>query len=127
MIPRAAKLLTGFFIVAVLLVVAALIFALSQPPPAPPPLPKPNGYDDLVQASRMVADKTSDYATMSEAELQAIVRTNTEALKLTRIGLSRECQVPLDYSAASPTYFLQIWLGSSVSLKAWRRKAGSWS
>jgi hypothetical protein len=104
MIPRAAKLLTGFFIVAVLLVVAALIFALSQPPPAPPPLPKPNGYDDLARASWMLADKTSDYATMSKQDLQALVKTNAEALKLARTGLSRECQVPLDYSAASPTY-----------------------
>jgi hypothetical protein len=104
MVPRAVKLLIGFFIVAVLLVVAALIFALSQPPPAPPPLPKPNGYDDLVRASQMLADKTSDYAAMDEAELRSLVVTNAEALKLAMTGLSHPCQVPLDYSAASPTY-----------------------
>ena len=108
MIPRAVKLLTGFFIVAVLLVVAALIFALSQPPPAPPPLPKPNGYDDLVQAATMLADKTSDFATMSEGELRALVAKNASALKLARTGLSRECQVPLDYSAVNPTYFTNL-------------------
>jgi hypothetical protein len=108
MIPRAVKLLTGFFIVAVLLVVAALIFALSQPPPAPPPLPKPNGYDDLVQAATMLADKTSDFATMSEGELRALVAKNARALKLARTGLSRECQVPLDYSAVNPTYFTNL-------------------
>jgi hypothetical protein len=108
MVPRAVKLLTGFFIVAVLLVVAALIFALSQPPPAPPPLPKPNGYDDLVRASQMLADKTSDYAAMDEAELRSLVETNAEALKLARTGLSRPCQVPLDYSAANPTYFTNL-------------------
>jgi hypothetical protein len=106
MIPRAVKLLTGFFIVAVLLVVAALIFALSQPPPAPPPLPKPNGYDDLVRASWMLADKTSDYTTMNREYLRSVVETNAEALKLARTGLSRPCQVPLDYSAASPNYLL---------------------
>jgi len=99
-----AKLLTGFFIVALLLVVAALAFTLTQPPPAPPPLPKPNGYDDLVQASRMLADHTSDYATMSNGDLRTLVETNAEALKLAKTGLSRSCQVPLDYSAASPTY-----------------------
>lgn len=104
MIPRAAKLLTGFFIVAVLLVVAALIFALSQPPPAPPLLPKPNGYDGLVRASWMLEDKTSDYAGMNERDLRTLVETNAEALKLARTGLSRPCQVPLDYSAASPNY-----------------------
>jgi hypothetical protein len=106
MIPRAAKLLTGFFILAVLLVVAALIFALSQPPPAPPLLPKPNGYDDLVRASWMLADKTSDYTTMNREDLRPVVETNAEALKLARTGLSRPCQVPLDYSAASPNYLL---------------------
>ena len=108
MVSRAVKLLTGFFIVAVLLVVAALIFALSQPPPAPPLLPKPNGYDDLVQASRMPSDNTPDYAAMNEADLRSLVETNAEALKLARRGLGRECQVPLDYSAANPTYFTNL-------------------
>ena len=108
MIPRAVKLLTGFFIVAVLLVVAALMFALSQPPPAPPLLPKPNGYDDLVQASRVLADNTSDYAAMSNGDLRTLVETNAEALKLAKTGLSRPCQVPLDYSAANPTYFTNL-------------------
>lgn len=108
MIPHAAKVLTGFFIVAVLLVVAALIFALTQPPPAPPPLPKPNGYDDLVQASRMLADKTSDYATMSKQDLLTLVETNAEALKLARTGLSLPCQVPLDYSSANATYWTNL-------------------
>ncbi len=73
MATRAVKLLTGFFIAAVLLVVAALVFTLAQPAPAPPPLPKPNGYDDLVRAGGMVADKTSDFETMSE-ECSALPR-----------------------------------------------------
>ena len=100
MASRAAKLLTGFFIVAVLLVVATLVLTRNQPPPAGPPLPNPNGYDDFVQAGRMVADNTSDYSTMSEADLRALVKTNSEALKLARTGLTRECQVPLDYLGA---------------------------
>jgi hypothetical protein len=108
MIPHAAKLLIGFFIVAVLLVVAALVFTLSQPPPAPPTLPKPNGYDDLVRASRMLSDKTSDYATMSKQDLRTLVETNAEALKLARTGLSLPCQVPLDYSSPNPTYLTNL-------------------
>jgi hypothetical protein len=97
----AAKFLTGFFIVAVLLVVAAMIFALRQPPPAPPPLPKPNGYDDLVQAGTMLAENTWDFATMSEEDLRTLVTKNTAGLKLARTGLSRVCQVPLDYSGTN--------------------------
>jgi len=109
--PRAAKVLTGFFIVAVLLVGVALVFTLIQPRPAPPALPKPNGYEVLAQAGRMLADRTSDYYTMSEAELRTLVKTNAEALKLARSGLSLPCQVPLDYSAGSLTNWADLpWL-----------------
>ena len=108
MASRAARLLTGFFIVAVLLVVAALVLTLIQPTPAPPPLPKPNGYDDLVEAGRMLADNTSDFATMGEADLRVLVGKNANALKLARTGLSRACQVPLDYSAANPAYLTNL-------------------
>jgi hypothetical protein len=102
------KLLTGFSVVALLLVVAALAFTLTQPPPAPPPLPRPTGYDDVVQASRMLADKTSDFATMSEPDLRVLVEKNADALKLARTGLSRACQVPLDYSHPNLSYFTNL-------------------
>jgi hypothetical protein len=107
-VPRPARLLTGFFIVAILLVVAALAFTLSQPRPAPPPLPKPNGYDDLIKAAGMLADNTGDFATMSQGDMQALVRTNADALKLARTGLSRPCQVPLDISAPNPSYHTNL-------------------
>ncbi len=96
MASRAAKALTGFFIAAVVLVVVALVFALSQPPPSGPPLPNPNGYDDLVKAGRMLADNTSDYATVNEVDLRALVVKNAGALKIARTGLGRPCQAPLD-------------------------------
>jgi hypothetical protein len=108
MAQPAAKLLTGFFVVAALLVVAALVLTRNQPPPASPPLPKPNGYDDFVRAGRMVADNTSDFSTMSEGDLRALVMKNSEALKLARTGLTHECQVPLDFLAPNPTYFTNL-------------------
>ena len=108
MAQPAAKLLTGFFVVAALLVVAALVLTRNQPPPASPPLPKPNGYDDFVRAGRMVADNTSDFSTMSEGDLRALVMKNSEALKLARTGLTHECQVPLDILAPNPTYFTNL-------------------
>jgi len=97
MAHRAAKLLTGFFVGAVVLLAAALVLTLSRPASPPPPLPQPNGYDDFVKAAAMAADNTPDYATMGAEELRALVRTNAEALKLARVGLGRECQVPLAY------------------------------
>jgi hypothetical protein len=105
---RAARLLTGFFIVALLLVFAALAFTLTQPPPAPPPLPKPNGYNDLVQAGLMLAEHTGDFPTMSQDELRTLVGTNADALKLARAALRRECQVPLDFSRPNPSYLTNL-------------------
>jgi hypothetical protein len=108
-----AKLLTGFFMVALLLVFATLVLTLTQPPPAPPALPKPNGYDDLVAASRMLDDSTLHSATMSEADLRVLVRKNADALKTARTGLRRVCQVPLDYPAPRAVYINTntLWLG----------------
>jgi hypothetical protein len=108
MAQPAAKLLTGFFVVAALLVVAALVVTRNQLPSAGPPLPKPNGYDDLVQAARMVSDNTSDWSTMSEEDLRALVMKNSEALKLVRTGLTHVCHVPLDFSAPNPTYYTNL-------------------
>ena len=108
MAQPAAKLLTGFFVVAALLVVAAFVLTRNQPPPAGPTLPKPNGYDDFVQAGRLVADNTPDFGTMSEGDLRALAAKNSEALKLVRTGLTRECQVPLDLISPNPSYYTNL-------------------
>lgn len=61
-----------------------------------PPLPSPNGYDDLVKAGEMVSERLDDYSKASAEELRAYVTRNAEALARLRIGLSRDCRVPLD-------------------------------
>jgi hypothetical protein len=104
----AGKLLTGFFAVAAILVVATLVWTRNQAPPASPPLPSPNGYDDLIQASRTLSDKTSDFSTMDETDLRLLVEKNADALKLARTGLSRACQVPLDYVHPNPSYYTNL-------------------
>jgi hypothetical protein len=66
-----------------------------------PPLPDPNGYDDLAAAGRAVQGKVpagGDLMSASEAELRAFVHQNGEALRLARLGLGRECRVPVEYS-----------------------------
>jgi hypothetical protein len=121
----AAKLLTAFFVVAVLLVVAALIFTLGQPAAALAPLPNPNGYEDFVKAGRMVADDSPGDGTMSEEDLRAFVKKNAEALNLARAGLSRECRVPLEYSATIDTHHqdLSVLKRLAFTLKAEGRLA----
>jgi len=100
-----AKLLIGFFVVAVLLVVAAVILTFSQPALPPAPLPQPNGYDDFVKAGEIITGDASGYGTVSEEELRAFVTKNAEALKLARTGLGRECRVTMDLS---PTNTLRM-------------------
>src|ERR1043166_6979934 len=59
------------------------------------PLPNPNGYDDFLAAhSKINGDVGIDSSTLSRIQLQELVSTNLEALKLLRLGLSRTCSVP---------------------------------
>ena len=71
--------------------------------PAPPSatgalLPSPNGYDDFVKAGTMLA--TTDYSKMTKEELKVHLETNQEPLRLLRLGLTRECEVPTEDSMA---------------------------
>jgi hypothetical protein len=95
------KLLKLLLILVGAALVAILGFLVLQPNPIPP-LPQPNGYSDLIKAG-MVSESSADYATMNETELRELVSTNADALKLARIGLSRECRVILDYGPAAAT------------------------
>src|SRR5882672_9833670 len=77
-----------------------LIYALWPEPkidPAPP-LPSPNGYDDFIKAGQLLI--SADYSRMSREELRSVVGTNQEPLRLVRLGLKRDCQVPTEDSMA---------------------------
>ena len=62
--------------------------------PAATPLPNPNGYDDFVKAGSEIIGDVSGIPQLDEADLAALVSTNAEPLRLTRVGLSRPCVVP---------------------------------
>lgn len=70
------------------------------PAPAPiaEPLPSPNGYDDFVRAGKLLAPISSDHTKMPLEELRAYVSTNQESLRLLRLGLTRECRRPIEYT-----------------------------
>src|SRR5439155_19023133 len=81
------------------------VFALSSllllrptAPIKPAPLPNPNGYDDFVNAGRLVSKTSWNYRSLTRDELGALVAENAEALKLVRLGLTKECRVPIEYS-----------------------------
>ena len=61
-------------------------------------LPSPNGYSNLLSAGTKVPPATGNYRDWSHDELAAFVRTNAAILDEARLGLSRPCQVPIEYS-----------------------------
>jgi hypothetical protein len=98
------KALTGFCLLALLLVAVVVALTLSQPVPPLPPLPNPNGYDDFVAAGKAITNRTNDYTQMTTNELRAFVQENAGALKQARLGLTRECRVPLSYAPTNVVY-----------------------
>lgn len=90
--------LTGF---------ALLLFTTGKPVPLPP-LPNPNGYDDIVKAGSLVSDSASDARELPLEELRAVIATNTEALQLLRVGLSRTCAVPMEAALSNNTHLLGV-------------------
>src|SRR5258705_6548686 len=99
--PAAVRTLLGTSCLVSLCGLAAgawLLFTPSRPPPLTP-LPVPNGYDDLVRAAGMVSPlPVVDWKDMAIVDLRKYVEGSREGLMLARIGLSRECRVPLEYS-----------------------------
>src|ERR1041385_3366359 len=83
----------GALIVFMVIATAALVAYLV---PARAPLPKPNGYDDLVAASEQVSGQVGDYHQLDYGELEDLISANATSLRLLRIGLARQCRVPLE-------------------------------
>jgi hypothetical protein len=71
-------------------------------------LPSPNGYNDFVAAGKMVSDDYSSYTEKSQQELKEFLSKNSEAIKLARRGLTRECRVPLVYSFTDPSFLQNL-------------------
>lgn len=90
-------------------VLLAFVF-LGSPSHKPTPMPNPNGYDDFVKAGGMVTRPKGFGSNMTKEELSAFIATNEDALKLGRIGLSRQCRMPDDYSRQ---YFERFWQESA--------------
>ena len=95
-------LLLAFALAAVAVLVGLLALTIGRSP-VRPPLPNPNGYDDLVKASETVLGNVGDFPTLDHDSLAALVSTNAEPLRLLRLGLTRQCVMPMD-SALTNNY-----------------------
>jgi hypothetical protein len=81
---------------------AAGVYVLTRPMALDePPLPVPNGYDDLLEAAKLIRGPVPDLQKASPEELRAFVERNADVLERARIGLERDSRVPL---VESPQY-----------------------
>jgi hypothetical protein len=102
--PARNRLITIFILLFPLaLFTGFLVYELSGPLPPLHPLPSPNGYDDLVNAGRMVSSNSWNFEPMTGDQLRETVAANAASLSLARTGLSHECRVPLQFSMAYVT------------------------
>jgi len=83
-----------------ILAAAGLIVWFQPPAPAPVPMPSTNGYDDFVKAGRLLVNNQPGWWDLDHEKLRDYVLPNAEALKLVRVGLGRQCRVPIEYSMA---------------------------
>jgi hypothetical protein len=99
------------FVVALpFLISFACLIATKHPVPVPDlPLPKPNGYDKFIEAAGMLQGQSDLYDTMSEAELAALVATNTEPLALVRSAFTNQSRVPVQYTASYVSTGIKRW------------------
>jgi hypothetical protein len=89
---------TSLLALAVIFVLAMLaVVFLTRGPTAPrSPLPNPNGYDDFLQAAALFTGNVGYGSTLGHDSLRALVSTNSESLRLLRLGLTRQCALPAD-------------------------------
>ena len=88
-------LLIAFALAAGAVLVALLAFTMGRAP-VRPPLPNPNGYDDFIKAGEAVLGDVSDWPELDHDGLRDLVSTNAEPLRLLRLGLTRQCVMPMD-------------------------------
>lgn len=91
---------------------AVVLFFCIKPSPVPPrKLPNPNGYVDLVKAGQMLVGDLPDCDWSHPDDeclegMRKFLNANEDALKLMRVGLSRESRVPIEYSQTYIPKFL---------------------
>ena len=97
--PRKLRILV---VALLLLVVLAIVWPIVfTAPPVIPPLPNPNGYDDFLKATAVLNGDLGNASTLNHDGVQALISTNTESLRLIRLGLSRRCSLPADSAMAN--------------------------
>jgi hypothetical protein len=110
---RVRALLLTFVVMVTLTALGLVVFTTPRKSPRPP-LPNPNGYDDFLTAGAMVTGDVGNFSTLDRDRLRELVTTNAEPLRLLRLGITRHCAVPIDWTATN----LVAMVGNLAELKA---------
>lgn len=92
---RLRGILLALAVAFVLVFIALIAFTNGRSTPLPP-LPNPNGYDDFLQAAKLLTGDIGNYGTLDHNGLREVVSSNTGSLRLLRLGLTRTCAVPTE-------------------------------
>ncbi len=100
---------------AVLIVLALFGFAFVLLGPSSrqvvPRLPNPNGYDELLKATGLIAASPIDFRNLQLEELRELVRQNRQALAAARVGLAMDCGVAIPSSNAQVLDHIKSFVG----------------
>ena len=94
--PRKSHSLLLALMVVFALAMVTVVFLSENRNPPPRPLPNPNGYDDFLKAAALLSGDVGNASALDHDGLRALVSTNSESLRLARLGLSRQCALPAD-------------------------------
>ena len=95
MLRKNRILLLALAAILVLALLTMLVVSRGRTAPRTP-LPNPNGYDDFLKAAALLTGDVGNASTLDPNDLRALVATNSESLRLLRLGLTRPCALPAD-------------------------------
>ena len=110
-----AKKIVIALVVIVILAVAGWCFWFQPPTPTPAPMPSPNGYDNFIEAGKMLTGELTNKMTASREELEIYVGKNQAALKLARVGFGHECRVRTQFTPAGAVAYYRGTEGRATS------------
>jgi len=111
---KVTSLLFALVVVFILAMLAVVVLFVGRTPPTPP-LPNPNGYDDFMKAAGLLTGDVSNASALDHDSLRALMSTNSESLRLLRLGLTRGCSLPTDSATTNMSGLLSD-LANSKSL-----------
>jgi hypothetical protein len=109
------NMLLALVVIFALAMLTVLFFSVGRTPPLSP-LPNPNGYDDFLKAVAVLTGDVGNMSTLDHDGLRALVSTNSESLRLLRLGLTRQGATPIDSKLTNETLMIKL-LNQLVEMK----------